>query len=113
MPKPLPSYLAHRRWTEVEGRAALEALARSKLSLREFAAREGLDPQRLQRWRDRLGASRPLEAASRAAFVEVPRPSPAVMVEVVLARGRIIRVSASVDPAVLRGLVDALDEGSC
>jgi hypothetical protein len=69
--------------------------------------------QRLERWRDRFEAKRPLEPAGRGTFVELARPVP-TSVDVVLARGRVVRVSESIDPSVLRRIVDALDdEGPC
>ena len=51
------------RWTMKEARAVLAELAKSRLSPREFAAREGLDVQRLHSWRRKL--------ESRPTFVEV------------------------------------------
>jgi hypothetical protein len=68
MPKPMPpTFKARRRWTAVEGRAALVALASSGLSQSAFAAREGLDSQRHRMWRRKLGA------VGAPTFVEVRR----------------------------------------
>jgi hypothetical protein len=44
-----------KHWTEAEARAVLEAWAKSGLSMRAFANREGLEPRRLYRWNARLG----------------------------------------------------------
>ena len=43
------------RWTRGQARAVLEKQPSSGLTVREFAEREGLEPVRLQRWRERLG----------------------------------------------------------
>jgi len=45
------------RWTREQARAVLEKHATSGLTVREFAEREGLEPARLYRWRERLGSS--------------------------------------------------------
>jgi len=101
------SFRTSRRWTESEGRAALAALASSGLSQNAFAAREGLDPQRLRLWRRKLG-----ETPVLSRFVEV-RPRAIGHVEVVLRSGLVLRVAESIEPSTLRGLVDALDGSPC
>src|SRR4051812_16778859 len=72
MPKtrsPLSStYLRHRRWTAEDAKQALTALKQSALSPSAFAAREGLDAQRLWRCRRQLGAP------AATAFEEIVRP---------------------------------------
>lgn len=110
MPKlsPLPSYRTRRRWTEKEARAALAALAESRLSTRAFAAREGIDVQRLHSWRRKFEASPSPEVVAPPAFVEL-RPASPERVEVVLRSGIILRVSESIEGATVRRLVDALD----
>jgi hypothetical protein len=113
MPKqlPLPSYRTRRRWTEKEARAALTALSASRLSTRAFAAREGIDIQRLYSWRRKLEAtpSRETVAPPEApAFVEL-RPAAPERIEVVLRCGVILRVSESIDGTAVRRLVDALE----
>lgn len=109
MPRQLPSYATRRRWTIVEARAALAALASSGLSTPEFAAREGLDVERLRRWRRRLGTS---GAAPAPKFVEV-RPHAPELIEVVLRSGRVLRVAESVDADAVVRLVDALERPRC
>ena len=115
MPKQLgKSYTTRRRWTELEARAALDDLARSGLSEVAFASREGLDVQRLRRWRRRFeaestGASEP----SLPTFVEVPRCESAIL-ELALINGRVLRVRESIAPELLRRLVLVLeDDATC
>ena len=117
MPKsqPVATYLTRRRWTVFEARAALAALDASGLRASAFAAREGLNVQRLQSWRRKLGTkpktrkARSPARASRQAFVELsPRRSEPI--EIVLRSGRMLRVHESIDATVLRRLVEALDE---
>jgi hypothetical protein len=119
MPKspPVATYLTRRRWTVVEARAALAAVDASGLRTSAFAAREGLDVQRLQSWRRKLGTkpktrkARSPARASRSSFVEL-RPRGTEPIEIVLRSGRVLRVTESIDAAVLRRLVEVLDEPS-
>jgi hypothetical protein len=106
MTKPLDVYKTRRRWTAVEARAALAAQASSGLSESAFAAREGLDSQRLRAWRRRLSAE-----VQRPAFVEIG-PRPAERVEIVLPSGVIVRVAESIDRVRLHNIVAALDDES-
>ena len=110
MPKqsPLPLYRTRPRWTEQEARAALAALAASRLSTRAFAAREAIDIQRLYSWRRKLAASPSREVVASPAFVEL-RPPSLERVEVVLRSGIVLRVSESIDGAAIRRLVEALE----
>ena len=110
MPKspPLASLICRRRWTTADARSVIAALTRSGLSASAFAVREGLDAQRLLRWRRRLG---PSSARTLPTFVEL-RPSRAQTIEVVLGSGRVLRASESIDPLALAGLVDALERSS-
>lgn len=114
MPRMSPiSHTKRKRWTEEDARAALDAQARSGLTLRAFARREGLDPQRLRRWERQLGVATRSAAPPKATFVELAPRAAAVVVEVVLRSGVVLRVSDAVDPVALRRLVSALDEGAC
>jgi transposase-like protein len=110
MPKlsPIPVYRTRRRWTEQEARAALAALAASRLPTRAFAAREGIDAQRLYSWRRKLEASPTSEVVASPAFVEL-RPASPERIEVVLRSGIVLRVGESVDGAALRRIADALE----
>ncbi|WP_233561322.1 transposase [Sorangium cellulosum] len=111
------TYLTRRRWTEDDAREALAKLAQSGLSLSAFAVREGLDPQRLGRWRRRLGP------AAMPPFEEVPRDQVGAVLagdgrterfEVMLACGRVVRVPESFDASALRRLLEVVDEvGAC
>jgi transposase-like protein len=109
MPKsqPVASYLTARRWSPAEGRAALAALSASGLSTSAFAAREGLDVQRLRSWSRRLAPAAHKERP-RSAFVEVV-PRAAERVEIALRSGHVLRVAESIDTATLRRLVEALE----
>ena len=99
-----PSPTSRRRWTVVEARTVLSALASSGLTPSAFAKREGLDPQRVRAWQRKLGAA----VTSTTAFIEV-RARVAERIEVVLRSGLVVRVVDSVDTTALRRLVDALD----
>jgi len=98
-------YLIRRRWTVEVARAALSALAASGLSVAAFAAREGLDAQRLYGWRRRLG---PPESVSPS-FVEVTSAAVTPM-EVVLRSGHVVRLSPSFDAAALVRLLEVLEQ---
>lgn len=116
------TYLTRRRWTEDDAREALAAFEDSGLTMAAFVVREGLDPQRLQRWRRVLGApSRGpefeeiprREVLASGAVVAEPEAAGGVL-EVVLASGRVVRVSPAFDAPTLRRLLAVLDEaGAC
>lgn len=75
------SYSTDRRWTDDDARTVLAAQDASGLSVAAFAAREKIDPQRLNFWRRRLGST--AEAAQQATFIEVRSPVGREVVEVV------------------------------
>ena len=100
------------RWTSSEARAALSALSSSGLSVAAFAEREGLDAQRLYRWRRRFSGARG-SVQGAPAFVEI-RPSRLEPVEIVLRSGRVLRVSESISAPALERLVAVLERApSC
>ena len=103
-------------WTEGEAQRVLEAYEASGLSVAEFARRHGLGPQRLRWWKKR----RAEQKGPALSFVPVhvtPPPLPETQraaggasMEVVLARGRRIRVEPGFDAGELARLVRALEE---
>ena len=86
---------------------ALRVLEASGLSVLEFATREGMDPNRLYRWRSRL-KDRGNDVPS---FVEISTPA-AKPIEVVLRTGRVVRVANGFDSATMRRLVELLEQSS-
>lgn len=113
MPRPLnrqvlSSFLVRRRrWSRDEAREVLGRLEASGLSVREFAAREGLDRQRVYRWRAQLSAGGP---ARVPAFVEVKTIIASSPIEVVLQSGHVIRVRDGFRAETLRQVISALAE---
>jgi transposase len=114
------TYLKRRRWTAEEAKQALTALGQSGLSPGAFAAREGLSPQRLWRWRRQLGmpsatAFEEIVRRDAGAILEGEAPAPASAsaerFEIVLVSGRVVRVPASFDATALRQLLALVDEG--
>jgi hypothetical protein len=109
-------------WREDDGRIAVKAWQRSKLSLTAFAKQHGLGLHRLHRlrwWRDRLRRGNASAALSRDAIVPVtivgssrPGTASGATMEVVLLSGRLVRVGAEFDAEALARLVRAL-EASC
>jgi hypothetical protein len=92
---------------------------RSGLSIRTFAAREGLKAGSLSFWKWKLAqrrSSRPAQAAQVAPlrFVELTAkaapPIAAARFEVVLTSGRTVRVPEGFDAGELARLVGALEE---
>jgi transposase-like protein len=97
---------ARRRWNAEYARAVLKQLAASGMSVREFATRQGMDAQRLYRWRAQLG---PVAAAEEIpAFVEI-NPAGGRAIEVVLRSGHVVRVADEFAEETLRRVVAALD----
>ena len=102
---------AHKRgwqqWTEREGRAALDELARSGVSLSRFAKTTGVSTTRLAYWKGRLGP------VTEPAFVQVELPrrdsvSTGRHFEVVAGRV-VVRVREDIDLDQLARIVEALD----
>src|SRR5215467_13169931 len=109
MPRPRlrAPYLLRRRWTLADARAALSALAASGLSVGTFARREGLDEERLYRWRRRLAGESTAQSLATAPAPTPPlielRPSPGQPepIEVMLKSGVTLRVAETIDPSAL------------
>jgi hypothetical protein len=113
------TYLTHHRWTEEEAREALAAFEQSGLGIVAFGIREGLEPQRLARWRRRLAMA---TAAPAPAFEEVTSVTrapdgggAAVHVrrerfEIVLPSGCVVRVPESFEASALRRLLSVMEE---
>jgi transposase-like protein len=105
--RPAALNLRRRRWTIADARAALAALTASGLSPSAFARREGLSAERLYRWRRQLAELEP-RAVPAAELIEI-RPRRAEPVEIVLASGRVLRVTETIDVSALARLVAALE----
>jgi transposase-like protein len=86
----------------------LAALAQSGPSLAAFARHAGISEQRLYFWRNRLAAD---TGSAPPPFVEV-RDAGTEVVEIALRSGRSVRVPSEIDGAVLRRLIDALEQDS-
>jgi len=109
-------YLARRRWTADDARAALSDMEASGLDLSAFAFDAGLDPQRLKRWKRALAA--PTSETVFEEVVRAPAPPPTVEVatgiargwfELVLASGRVVRIPESFDAGALDRLLAVVD----
>lgn len=92
------------RWTIDDARVVVDRLAASGLTVREFAEAEGLNLQRIYRWRSLVGEK------TAPAFVEVGRPAAATPVEVVLRAGHVVRVPEGFSEETLRRVVAVLSE---
>jgi transposase-like protein len=100
--------IARVRWSADEARAILDRQERSGLSLWRFATSQGLEPERLYRWRRKLGEGhRP-----KAKFVEVRAGGDDARFEIVLRGGHRVLVRGPVDVEALRAIVVTL-EGEC
>lgn len=98
-----------RAWKIADARAALKAQVASGLSVSAFAKREGIDSDRLYRWRRVLAAERKRAVPSSPAVIELRAPlRRSEPVEIVLASGVTLRVAETIDPAALARLVAAL-----
>ena len=112
MPRPLPRgvsrdrHQSKRRWSPDDARAVLARLDSSGLTVREFAEREGLDGQRLYRWRAQIVTTK-----TGPTFVEIARPARGATIEVVLRSGHVLRVPAGFEAETVRRLVEILGDG--
>ena len=94
-----------RRWRASEASSVLERLGASGPSVRAFAARENLGPERLYRWRAQLRGA----GTRRPTFVEVKAAPAATTIEVVLRLGHVVRLQDGFPEEALRRLVAILD----
>lgn len=104
---------ANRYWGEADGRAALDGLATSGLSMAAFGRATGITARRLAWWRRRTAA----ESAGKIEFVpiEVARPARAAsdgVMEVAIGDVR-IRVGPGFDADALRRLLAVVAEPAC
>jgi transposase-like protein len=105
-----------KRWSEGHARELLAEVGQSGESLKAYAERHGIEPQRLYSWRRKLDGVKEADSRpSREAFVPVRvaaerSATPASTFELVLAAGRVVRVGADFDAPALRRLVEALEE---
>lgn len=91
------------RWTPSEARAMLAEMARSGLSVVEFAAQHGLGVERLYRWKRRLqGLRGAVDRGPRFAEVTIRPSTAAVAIEIELVGGVFLRLcgESRVDDAV-------------
>ena len=99
---------------EQQWRRWLGQWQQSGLSVQVFCARHGLNVSSFYSWRREIKRR---DAANTFLPVQVVRdeePPPAATLEVVLSRGRAVRVSAGFDSATLRQLLAVLEEApSC
>ena len=103
----VPARLSARgRWNAEEARAVLKRLEVSGMSVREFAARHGVQAQRLYRWRAELGSV--VATTKTPAFVEI-KPAGSRPIEVVLRSGHVVRVPDGFAEETLRRVVAVLD----
>ncbi len=70
-------------------------------------------PERFYRARRRLGAAKARGATRPTEFIEIATTTTHPTVEVVFPSGVVVRVAETIDPSVLRRLVDALDPRGC
>ncbi|HEY2733725.1 MAG TPA: hypothetical protein VGI70_07055 [Polyangiales bacterium] len=82
-------------------------MSASGLSLRAFAAREGLNPHTLWSWKAKLRSVTPTPPSFVAVTVQPPREEP---IEIVLPSGVTLRVAAHFDETTLTRVVRALSE---
>lgn len=125
---------ARRRWSEAEKQVIVAEAARPDANISAVARRHGIKPSLLFRWR-RMARSTPCNPPE-AAFLPVtlalpptmaeptvpsadPQPSSSVhkasppctddRIEIELANGRLVRVSAVIDAAALKRILDVLE----
>lgn len=96
-----------RYWRAADAEAVINRLDESGLSVHSFARREGLNAQRLYRWRRALGRGEPPSPG----FVELVSGATAP-VEVVFQSGVVLRVPAGFDDETVRRLVSLLKGAS-
>ncbi len=109
----LKALAANRYWGEVDGRAALDGLAASGLSMAAFSRATGITARRLAWWRGRVAA----EPAGKIEFVPVEvarpaRPASDGVMEIAIGDVR-IRVGPGFEAEALRRLLAVVAEPAC
>lgn len=105
------------RWSRADAEAVVGRLERSGLSLRGFCEGEGLNPERVRRWRARLRSSPPAPEPKGIELREVELiPGPRVSTlpgGVILERpdGVRLHLASGFDVESLRRALDVLDGG--
>lgn len=97
-----------RAWKIADARATLKAQVASGLSVSAFADREGIDSDRLYRWRRVLAESKHVTPSPPAVIELRASARRGEPVEIVLASGITLRVAETIDAAALARLVAAL-----
>ena len=97
------------RWTAAEATRVLDRADRSGVSDYAFGKRHGIDPQRVRRWRKRLGRARRRVSANQS-FVEL-RARAVERIEIELRNGRRVVVPATIDVRVAAQFADAIEGG--
>lgn len=107
-----------RSWTREQKQAIVDEAERSP-TVSVVARRHGLTPALVFRWRREFwDEARAASLAAEPAFVPLALPAPAGpapetqprlgVIEIELAGGHRLRAEADVDPALLRGVIEAL-----
>jgi transposase-like protein len=82
------------RWTPAQARLVIERIARSGVTVKQYADEHGLGVERLYRWKRRLQEARPgADAAARFAEVTIRPSPPAKAIEIELPGGVCLRVA--------------------
>jgi hypothetical protein len=103
-----------RRWTSRDAEAVLSAWRESGVSVSAFARQQGLEVERLLRWRRQVGSA--AVQFHPVALVSGSRRRPSNHdggVELVLRGGRRVAVQAGFDGALLEELVRVVEGWSC
>ncbi len=104
------------RWSPSEAQRVVEAWRRSGLALSVWCHRQGLEYERVRRWRSRLGARR--RPRPKATFLPVrvvergERSLEMPAFELELPRGMRVRVAAQFDEASLARLLRVVESGA-
>ncbi len=93
-------------------RQVLARWKRSGLSVRAFCGAEGLNPMTFYWWRRELGRRDQPQPSFLPVRILAESTEPSTVgIEVVLANGRSVRVSAGFDPGTLVRVVETLEQG--
>lgn len=94
------------RWTEVEAKRVFKAWRKSGASLHAFAKSRDLSPERLYRWRRRLGDPPDVKLV---AVTVTGRPAEGEPVTIVLRSGHMLKLGRDFDEEAFRRAVKVLE----
>jgi hypothetical protein len=103
--------MAHGKWSEVEARGMLAALAKSGLSIEEFARERGFVQQRIYYWRKRIAELDEQRPQLLPVAVRDDAPRRGEPVTLLLRSGHMMKLANGFDEEAFLRVITLLERG--